>query len=194
MPAIYDKRCKTCNSKHRLEIEKWYTKDRLKPSVIHSKLLEKYDEDISRSSLYNHFDHHYNVTACARELAEESEKNLVHDAGLILKDVEILDKLIQSKLRRHEQLDEWLSALLNTDFDDFGVMVQSNSLKLPNLPMAYVSLYESCASEVRQAVHAKKILFGDNPSGDDKIMDFMELVLRSQKKIDDASSSEESGR
>lgn len=163
MPAGYSSRCKTCNSPHRTQIEKW-KEDGMSTLQISLKLREM-GEPISCPALENHFAEHYDVQAEVREQYYRSQAALQQAAGERVSEIQALDELVSSRLMLHRMLERILASRLADPEDD-----------LPKLPMAYVSLYTGCASEIRQCLKTRQELLGDDPDSR-KASSLAELVL-----------------
>ncbi len=170
MPAGYSSRCKACNSPLRSQIEAWKVKDKLNTSQIELKLAEL-GEPISRRALDNHFAEHYDVKAEVREQYNKSQVALERDAGELLTEIQILDDVVAGKHRLHQTLEKILSNRLKDLVEEKGEDLDD----LPKLPLAYVSLYNGCAGEIRQCLKTKQELLGDD--GNTKAAEsFLELI------------------
>jgi hypothetical protein len=176
MPAGYSSRCKSCNSHHRLQIEAWHN-DGLSPEAIEIKLREKFGESISWRAIHNHFQAHYDVPAEAKDRYYQSQANLDAKADERVSEIKILDNVVQGKYRLHQVLDALFRNKL-AGFEDSEAPVE-----LPKLPLAFVSLYNGCASEIRQTLKQKAELLGEDPQSK-AAETFLELI----KLADDEGS------
>lgn len=169
MPAGYSSRCKACNSHLRGQIEAWKVKDKLNTSQIELKLKDM-GEPISRRALDNHFAEHYDVKAEVREQYNKSQVALERDAGELLTEIQILDDVVAGKHHLHQTLEKILSNRLKGLGED-----EEGLTELPKLPLAYVSLYNGCAGEIRQCLKTKQELLGED--GNTKAAEsFLELI------------------
>jgi len=154
--AGYSSRCKACNSPLRTQIEQWH-EDGQSSRVISAKLKER-GEKISDRALDNHFDEHYNVQDVAREQYQQSQVNIEADAQALVSDIKILDNVVSGKYQLHQKLEKILNSLLPEIADKKG----PNHAELTKIPTVYVTLYNGCAAEIRQALKAKQELLGED--------------------------------
>jgi hypothetical protein len=175
MQAGYSAKCKTCNSSHRLKIEKWH-KDGKIPEAIEVLLLEKYGEKISGRAIRNHLDEHYNVPGAVQEQYHKSQANLEKEAGERISEIEILESIATGKYDLHKKLEAIITNQLK------GLEDAEGPGELPKIPMAYVSLYTGCAAEIRQAMKTKQELLGED-SGSKKagaMQSWVDLMLEDE--------------
>ena len=158
MPAGYSSKCKSCNSAHRLQIEKWH-KGNKSPEAIEVLLQEKYGEKISCRAIRNHLDEHYNVSGEARAQYNKSQANLEGSRRAHIRDRD-LESVVAGK---HELHKKKLEAIITNQLK--GLEDAEEPGELPKLPMAYVSLYTGCAAEIRQAMKTKQELLGEDSGG-----------------------------
>ena len=177
MQAGYSAKCKTCNSSHRLKIEKWHMDGKI-PEAIEVLLLKKYGEKISGRAIRNHLDEHYNVPGAVQEQYHKSQANLEKEAGERISEIEILESVVAGKHALHKKLEAIFTNLLG-DLDE-----EKEPGELPHLPMAFVSLYTGCAAEIRQAMKTKQELLGED-SGSKKagaMQSWVDLMLEDEAK------------
>lgn len=183
MPAGYSSKCKTCNSPLRTEIELWHV-DGMNDSAISRKLKEM-GESISDKSLANHFTEHYNVAKEAEQQYNESQANLQEAAGERVTEIVTLDNMIAGKAALHQKLEKILSNHLT------GLEDTEKARELPKLPMAYVSLYTSCATGLYQAMKTKQELLGEDGAGrQGKAMEsWVDLMMEDDDTLNQGATS-----
>ncbi len=159
MPSGYSTRCKTCNSPNRLQIEAW-KHEGLSSAAISLKLREL-NESISERALDNHFAEHYDVKPEVRETYYKSQAQLELNAQAAVKEIQILDTMVIDKFNLHQKVSRILDARLK-GLEDPAPSEDDMLQDLPKLPMAYVSLLNGSAAEIRQCLKTKQELLGDD--------------------------------
>lgn len=147
MPAGYSARCKVCNSLHRAEVEKWCREEGISTREAARRLAEL-GEKVSHEAIRRHMIEHFDVRAEAREQYQKSRQQMQKMVQKQLSDIEMLDQVAARNFELHRMADAWLSQLVQ---------------EREKIPKALVDLYNTTASEMRQAIKQKLELTGDDP-------------------------------
>lgn len=182
MPAGYSSRCKTCNSPHRLDVEKWH--DEGMSDLAISKRLKGMGLTITDKSLANHFNEHYNVQSELKEQYAEqyaqSQANLAVTVESRISEIEVLDSEVAGKHKLHEKLERILTKRLE------GLDGTDAIEDLPKIPMAYVSLYTGCTQGICLALKTKLELLGEDSASKkaNAIESWVDLMMEDDNPTD----------
>ncbi len=171
MSAGYSSRCKVCNSQHRAEIEEWAKEEGMSPRAISSRLKEKFGEEISYKSIWQHLNEHFDIRAEAREQYQKSQQQYQRAVKKQLSDIEMLDATINDNFELSQATVAWLKDLID---------------KRKKPPMALVQLREKLQSEMRQAIKQKQEILGDDPESKkaDAVQSLVDLMIAASDSYD----------
>lgn len=174
----YSSRCKVCNSAHRTEIERW-VRDGLSFRQVSEKLRQEHDERISHGAIQRHMTEHFDVQAVARdkyekakiqEQHEQSQQLMEQEAGKLLSEIDMLDKVARQNFELYAAAHGWLMELVST--------------RAQKIPQALVQLAKSSSEEIRQHLKQKQELLGLN-TDEEKKVDFGDLLLAAWEQMSD---------
>lgn len=148
MPAGYSSRCKICNSRHRVEVERWIKEEGISYREA-SKRLEGLGDHVSHVAIRRHCDEHFDVNADAREQYQRSQKEFQKAVEKQLSDIEMLDNIARGDYELHENARAWLEEIVS---------------RREKPPKSLVDLLAVTAGEVRQQLKQKQELLGEDPT------------------------------
>lgn len=172
VPAIaelvrYAQQCKTCNSPHRAEIERWVTQEGLDYRAASRRLKEQYGEQITGEAISRHMRRHFPVAQAALEVyqAKASEELAQGIVRATVDELGMLETTASRNFELSQATAAWLDDLLK---------------KKVVPPTGLAILHEKLTSEMAKALKLREEILGRDPESRkaSALSSWLDLVVR----------------